>query len=170
MKNNIELTKFQHFKQCIDLERKDDPTHFMWVGEITEEFLNGVSCEVDGDLGSSKATRYMLQEAIREFYIDFDRNMYDSLYPRGLFTDIVWGKFRALERKWKITRKAKEKCLVQRTLDNANSSLDPDTVYSISIFQSHIVQELKKALKSKDNEHDSLSGQKGNKSVRWWSM
>lgn len=154
MNNNIELTKFQHFKKCIDLERKDDPCHLMWVGEITEEFLEGVSMTVaDGDWGSSDATRYMIRAAIREFYADFDSNMYYSFgHPRGLFTDIVWGKFRALERKWQINHKAN---LDGMALEDRADSVDPTT-----IFQSHIVSTLKNALIRNENERDRVTRHK----------
>ena len=39
MTGEQKLTNYQHFKKCIDLERKDYKHHFLWVGGITEDFL-----------------------------------------------------------------------------------------------------------------------------------
>jgi hypothetical protein len=102
-----QLTKFQHFKKCIEIERKDEKSHFLWVGGITEAFLCGCSPTAEGKWGCNYATRYMLQAAIHEFYNDFDRALYDSFKsPEGLFTKIIWGKFRAFHKEWTVLHDA----------------------------------------------------------------
>ena len=108
MTQNMSLG-FEFFKQCIEQEYKDEPNHFLRVGGITEDFFNIDSVEAaDGNWGCSRATRYMLQAAIHEFYHEFDRDLYNSFAnPRGLFTKVIWGKFRTLQKAWNVLHQAK---------------------------------------------------------------
>jgi len=63
---------------------------------------------VDGNWSCSRATRYMLQAAIHEFYHEFDRKLYESFdNPNGLFTKVIWDKFRTLQKAWNVLHQAK---------------------------------------------------------------
>uniref|UniRef100_A0A6C0JT10 Uncharacterized protein n=1 Tax=viral metagenome TaxID=1070528 RepID=A0A6C0JT10_9ZZZZ len=123
MTQNI-ISNFQFFKQRIDQERKNDPSHFLWIGGITEDFFSIDSVDaVDGNWSCSRATRYMLQAAIHEFYHEFNRKLYESFdNPNGLFTKVIWGKFRTLQKAWNVLHQAKMVAdgRAQKAIESAN--------------------------------------------------
>ena len=107
----------EYFKEALAKECKGETAHFLQVGGITDEFLTGpVPSEDYNNWSSHKATKYMIRMAIWQFYNDnsnndhkkFDRKIYESYVdPTGIFTMIIWGKFRKLQQGWSVVNESR---------------------------------------------------------------
>ena len=107
--SNDSLSDFDYFKLRIAEETLGETRHFLRVSTgITKQFLHGNKQETaQSNWGCKKATKHMILTAIWEFYRVFDRQLYRTFTrPRGIFTNIVWAKFRALYRQWEPKHQA----------------------------------------------------------------
>jgi hypothetical protein len=105
--NVSEISKAEYFIACLcdEIKNSDNPdAHFLRIGGITPEYLNRARfLNMDRGWGCKKATRHALQMAIYDFFQIFDRKLYDSFFDtRGLFTKIIWAKFRRIYSNWNV--------------------------------------------------------------------
>ena len=96
-------TKFDFFQKIIDIDRCDEKTHFLYISEITKEFLEGNEPELPSEeMSVKKADNIMMKKAIYSFYQVLDKGLYNSFTnPKGIVTMIVWGKYKDYQREWK---------------------------------------------------------------------
>lgn len=103
-------SKYDYFVSSIMGEINGKETHFLRVGGITKNFLEGEQpSESDDKCGYREATRRSLQSAIWQFYNEFKREDYESFMasdeipkPLNVITSIVWAKFREILNEWVV--------------------------------------------------------------------
>lgn len=62
-------TKFDFFQKIIDIDRCDEKNHFLYISEITKEFLEGNEPELPSEeMSVTKADNIMMKKAIYSFY------------------------------------------------------------------------------------------------------
>ena len=103
---NLPISKYEFFKECIKNEIGTDYSHFLCVSGINEDFLTGDEPIIANSVWCrSMANRHMIRSAIWHFYNQFDRDLYESIEnPRGIFSEVIYAKFRSFNRKYKKNR------------------------------------------------------------------